>query len=139
MQDSAFLGRGWRFPPRFDKTPKGIRLQMVDKDQDIQESLKILFSTQKGERLIDENYGCDLHKIQFEVLTESKRTGTIEDVSKAILLYEPRISLLNVKVETVSFEDLGCRMNIHLDYIIRATNSRSNMVYPFYSIEGNNV
>ena len=139
MSDTAFLGRGWGFPPRFVKTGDGIQLCMVEKEQDIHESLKILFSTQCGERLMDAEYGCYLHKIQFEGLTESIRSRIIDIISKAILFYEPRISLLNIDVSLDSDEVVQGKLNISLDYLIRSTNSRSNMVYPFYFLEGNNI
>ena len=137
MSDSAFLGRGWGFPPRFVKSHDGIQLNMVEKVNDIRESLRILFSTKCGERLIDAEYGCDLHKVQFNDLTESIRSRIIKMISKAILFYEPRISLLNVYVN--NDQSLHGRLNISIDYIVRATNNRSNMVYPFYFLEGNNV
>lgn len=139
MKDSAFLGCGWGFPPRFIKHRNAIQIRMVEKEEDIHESLKILFSTQCGERLIDAEYGCYLYKLQFEGLTESIRSRIIEILSKAILLYEPRISLLNIDVRLDPNKELQGRLQISIDYMIRATNSRSNMVYPFYFLEGNNV
>jgi phage baseplate assembly protein W len=139
MEDNDFLGRGWGFPPTFVKGRDGIQIRMVEKEDDIRESLKILFSTQCGERLMDAEYGCYLYKLQFEGLTESIRSRIVGIISKAILLYEPRISLLNVDVTLDANRAIQGRLNISLDYIVRATNSRSNMVYPFYFLEGNNI
>lgn len=139
MTDSAFLGRGWGFPPQFYKTRDGIQVRMSEKEDDIRESLRILFTTQRGERLLDANYGCDLHKLQFESLTESIKTRIIGLISKAVLLYEPRITLQAVEVSMNTDDALRGCLTIHLDYTIRSTNSRSNMVYPFYFLEGNNI
>lgn len=139
MKDSAFLGRGWSFPPSFEKSRDGIQLRLVEKEADIRESLRILFGTQCGERLVDLQYGCDLHKLQFEGLTESLKSRIRGLISKAILLYEPRISLLNIDIQLTPEDALQGRLDISLDYMIRATNTRSNMVYPFYVLEGNNI
>lgn len=139
MGDSSFLGRGWGFPPQFVKTHDGIHVQMVEKEQDIQQSLKILLSTRCGERLMDADYGCALYKLQFEGLTESIRSRIVETISKAILFYEPRITLEHVDVSLDTDEAIQGKMNININYRIRSTNSRSNMVFPFYFLEGNNL
>lgn len=139
MNDANFLGRGWGFPISFAKTSDGIETRMVEKEQDIQESLKILFSTQCGERLIEPQYGCDLHKLQFEGLTETIKGRIMDMISQAILFYEPRISLLNINIEIDEQLEKQGRLNIHLEYLIRSTNNRSNMVYPFYFFEGSNI
>ena len=139
MKDSAFLGRGWGFPPSFEKSRDGIQLRMVETEEDIRESLRILFGTQCGERLIDLEYGCDLHRLQFEGLTESVKSRIRGIISKAVLKYEPRITLFNIGIRLIPGEALNGRIDITLDYKVRATNSRSNMVYPFYFLEGNNV
>jgi phage baseplate assembly protein W len=139
MKNSAFLGRGWGFPPEFIKDRNGIQLRMVEEEDDIHESLKILFSTRCGERLVDAKYGCDLYKLQFEGLTESIRSRIVEIISKAVLFYEPRISILDVDVRLDTNNVIQGRLKISLNYVIRATNTRSNMVYPFYFLEGNNI
>ena len=51
-------------------------------------------------------------------------------VSNAILDYEPRIDLNNLTVS--ESEDQDGLLLISIDYTIRSTNSRYNMVYPFY-------
>lgn len=139
MSVNDFLGRGWGFPPQFTKTSDGIQLRMVEREEDIHESLKILFSTQCGERLMNSEYGCDLHQVQFEGISESIKGRIINMISQAILFHEPRISLLNIDVILDSEQATQGKLNIHLDYMIRSTNSRSNMVYPFYFLEGNNI
>ena len=54
----SFLGRGWSFPPRFDD--RQYTIMMVEEEEDIRQSLRILFSTLPGERLMKPDYGCDL-------------------------------------------------------------------------------
>lgn len=131
INKSGFLGRGWSFPPQFSKTERGT--VMSAGALDIHESLQILLSTMHGERIFEVYYGCDLSPLLYESLTLSTKTTLSEKIEKAIMLYEPRI-----KVEDIDFESntYGGVVYIHVTYVIRSTNTRTNMVYPYYLKEG---
>jgi uncharacterized protein len=131
----SFLGTGWSFPPRFDKAAKSVRT--VSDEQDIRESLEILLSTRPGERIMLPEYGCPTEELLFGAVDLTFVTSLRDTIRNAILLYEPRIDLIDVLVDTDSLAE--GRISILLDYRIRATNSRMNMVYPFYRIEGNDL
>ena len=123
-----FLGTGWSFPPRFDRSAG--QVVMVSDREDIEESLKILLSTTPGERLFHSNFGCDLKQFLFEEISDGLLMEMQNIIYDAILHYESRISIDNIKIVQRSSE-IGL-IEIHLDYTIRATNSRFNFVYPFY-------
>jgi len=125
---SAFLGRGWCFPPRFDRGTAGVA--MVDDERDIEESLRILFGTQLGERLLQPKYGLDMQELVFESMSTTMRTLLEERVRIAILIYEPRVEPLTLRV--VGGDPGSGELYIELEYKVRATNSRYNLVYPFY-------
>ena len=136
MNDSSlFLGTGWRFPPTF--AGKGRFARMAKGDDDIQESLHLLLSTTPGERVMQPNYGCGLRTMVFETLDTSTVTDVVDRVERAILFYESRIILERVAVD-LSREGEGI-LFITVYYTVRATNNRSNMVYPFYFQEGTNL
>ena len=124
---SDFLGRGWSFPPRFDA---GGAVAMVEDEQDIAESLRILFGTQRGERVLESRYGLDMHEILFDPMSTTMRALLEERVRIGILLYEPRIEPLAVKV--ASPDPLSGELAIEIEYRVRATNSRYNLVLPYY-------
>ena len=64
--------------------------------------------------------------------------GLIEEVIKnAVLYFEPRITLKDVIIDESSQKD-GI-LYIKLNYIVRKTNIRSNIVFPFYKIEGTDI
>jgi len=133
--NESFLGTGWSFPPSFNK-PAGI-VRMSSDEQDIEESLKILLSTRQGERVMVPGYGCSLEELIFESINLTLTTKVSELIRVAILYYEPRIDVESVEIEqNLSAEG---RMDIILDYRVRTTNSRRNMVYPFYRLEGNDI
>jgi len=131
-ESAGFLGRGWSFPPRFD--PAKGEITMVEREADIRESLRILFLTRKGERVMHPNYGCALHDLVFEPMNSQTAAAIDQTIRQAILFYEPRIDVLSVDVQTQNF--LEGRLSIQLDYRIRATNTRQNVVFPFYIHEG---
>jgi len=129
--DATFLGRGWSFPPEFG--PNGAEVAIVAGEEDIAQSLSILFGTALGERVMRETYGCDLSRYMFEEVDQSLLTSISGAVSDAILYYEPRIRLDGVDVsESDQTEGL---ILIAVRYAVRASNTRFNMVYPFYLTE----
>jgi uncharacterized protein len=126
--DQSFLGRGWAFPPTFSQG--GADVEMVSGADDVVESLRILLATTPGERVMQELFGCDLEGVLFEPLDQSFINTMTGMISNAILDYEPRIDLNKLNVsESERQEGL---LLISIDYTIRSTNSRYNMVYPFY-------
>ena len=135
--DKAFLGIGWSFPPEFHKFADAFGVKMVEEEEDIKESLRILLSTRPGERVMQPSFGCGLRAKVFDTINESTITEIKDIIERAILFFEPRITLEDIDVAT---EDaLEGRLNIQLNYRVRKTNTRSNIVYPFYHLEGSQV
>lgn len=126
----AFLGRGWSFPPTFD--PFHRTVVMVAGDVDINESLHILLSTSLGERVMLATYGVDLISKVFTTLTTTAANEIAAMVTRAIIEWEPRVSVDNV---AVSESILDGWVAISIDYTVRQTNTRSNIVFPYYQVE----
>lgn len=133
--EKAFLGRGWGFPPAFDKASKNVG--MLEEENDIESSLEILLSTRLGERIMQPNYGCNLDDMVFEAMNLTMLTYLKDLVEHAILYYEPRIDLESIEIDTS--QELEGVLLIVIDYTVRATNSRFNFVFPFYKNEGSNI
>ena len=126
--DKSFLGSGWSFPPAFAKATK--ELIMTSGEEDIRKSLEILLSTTICERFLQPLYGCNLEHYVFEPLNATISTEIRLTVKNAIDLYEPRLKLLAVKLDT-GMINVG-RIDIAIEYEIITTNTRHNLVYPFY-------
>ena len=130
--EKDFLGRGWSFPPAFDKNNEDV--MMLSGKEDIESSLQLLLSTTIGERVMQPRYGCDLKQFLFDP-TSVQMTAYIEKlVEEAILYFEPRI-----KPGSVELAVDGGKLEITIAYTIKATNSRSNYVFPFNIEEGTMV
>jgi len=131
----SFLGRGWGFPPTFDNTTKAV--EMLSDEADIKSSLEILLSTRLGERIMVPGYGCNLDKLIFEPLNLTLKTFVIDLIKTAILYHEPRIDAQKINIDSTN--ELEGVLLINIDYVVRSTNSRKNMVFPFYKGEGNEL
>lgn len=130
--EESFLGIGWSFPPEFNKETKSIH--MVSAIEDINQSLHILLNTKLGERIMLPNYGSSLSDFVFEGLNMSTRTYIVDRVKMAILYNERRIELDKIDFDQSRIIEGEVLMIVH--YTVRLTNSRGNMVYPFYINEG---
>ncbi len=133
--DKSFLGTGWSFPPTFNEVANSI--DMVSAERDIAESLFILLSTIPGERIMRPEYGCDLHSKVFARVDEGFKHDVVDLISTAISKFEPRVTLDTIDVDTS--EVIDGIVYIHIFYEIITVNVRTNIVYPFYIIEGTGV
>lgn len=132
LDDKAYLGKGWSFPPSFAKAPKIV--EMVASQEDIEQSLEILLSTRPGERVMQPLYGCNLDIMLFEPLTTTLITFMKDLIKRSILFYEARIDVERIEINDSNL--LEGFILIEIDYRVRSTNSRFNFVYPFYLNEG---
>lgn len=130
-----FLGIGWSFPPEFKESIKTVAM-LTDED-DIKSSLEILLSTKIGERIMQPKYGCNMDELLFNPLNRTLKTFVSELIKTAILYHEPRIDV--EKIDITKGDDLRGELLVLIDFKIRTTNSRINMVYPFYQQEGTNL
>lgn len=128
----SFLGTGWSFPTEFRKETKSVK--MLQDEADINSSLEILLSTRLGERVMVPDYGCNLNELLFKPLNLTLKTYIIDLIKTAILYHEARIDVSKITIDSTN--ELAGELLITIDYIIRATNSRKNMVFPFYKEEG---
>jgi uncharacterized protein len=134
-QNNTFLGRGWSFPPTFNKESGTV--EMVSEEEDIRQSLYLLLSTTPGERITNVKYGCDLNRVLFDPVNSSVDIIIKDMITQAILYYEPRISLKEIFIDKSRI--LEGMVEISINYVVRRINVRSNIVFPFYQLEGTNV
>ncbi|HSK33149.1 MAG TPA: GPW/gp25 family protein [Propionicimonas sp.] len=135
--DRPFLGRGWSFPPTFDRSSGGVR--MLEREDDVASSLHILLSTARGERIMVPQYGCNTDELVFGNLDTRMRTLMADKIASAILYHEPRIDLERVTVSDDPADALEGRVLIGVTYRVRETNSRFNFVFPYYLEEGTDI
>ncbi|MBO3274753.1 GPW/gp25 family protein [Pseudomonas schmalbachii] len=125
--EDPFIGSGWSFPPAFDK--KAASVTMSTGIRDIEESLRIIFSTALGERIMNPLFGCALDSSVFEVMNASRISYLENLIRTAIIYHEARIDADQITVEP---DQLAGRLLIAIGYKVRGSNSRFNFVYPYY-------
>jgi phage baseplate assembly protein W len=126
-----YLGVGWKFP--LQVTPGG-GIALARYEQRIEESIYLILSTAKGERVMLPDFGCGIHELVFSPNNVTTQSVVIYNVRQALVTYEPRIDVLDISAE--SAPEQPNLLLIRIDYRIRANNARGNLVYPFYIREG---
>jgi phage baseplate assembly protein W len=135
VDEPAFLGRGWAFPPSF--AGSGAEVAMSSGSRDIAESVRILLSTLPGERVMRPGFGAGLELSLFAEVDQRLLNAIAARVSDAVLTDEPRIRLDDADATGVAGEPGVVRVS--LTYTVLATNSRYNLVYPFSLVEASGV
>ncbi len=120
-----FLGTGWKYP-----LYTGDKSMTSQRERSIEESIMIILSTAKGERVMRPDFGCDIHRMPFSLNNKSTRIRIANHVRQALFRWEPRIVIIDVKA--YSDEREGNRINVNIDYKVLATNIKRNLVYPFF-------
>lgn len=132
-REQGLIGRGWRFPI---KPGRDGRMTYLGGDEKVRQSIWLLLSTAPGERQMRPDFGCGVHDLVFEPNTAALRGIVQQQVREALLRWEQRIDLLDVRVESDPDEPRGNRLLIRIDYRVRTGNAFYNLVYPFYINEG---
>lgn len=127
----AFLGVGLAYPARLTA---GGTLDLAAYEEDIRQAIHIILGTNPGERVMRPDFGAGLNAFVFEPINTTTLTLVQNRVREALVDWEPRIDVLEVKV-TADRVTLG-KLMIDIQYRVRATNAHHNLVYPFYLQEG---
>jgi len=120
-----FLGKGLNFPVKLQSG----HLLMAESDNSIRQAIWIILATAPGERIMRPDFGCGIHDLVFAVNDVTTRTRVAQQVRDALVLWEPRIDVLDVTVETKGRGEL---LLINIQYRARTSNNLFNMVFPFY-------
>ena len=126
-----FIGRGWAFPIRTD-TNGGIAL--VGREREISEAIRLIVSTTPGERPMRPEFGCNIHEFVFAPADAMTAAAISAEVTRAVTMWEHRVDVEAVDVLQAPEDQTVFYIDIH--YRLKATNSRYNLVFPFYVIPG---
>jgi uncharacterized protein len=123
------IGIGFGFPLGVDA---GGGIRMARGSTDVEEAIRVILGTARGERRMRPEFGCAIHEFVFAPI-DVTTTGLIRyHVTEALGRWEPRIDVIEVRVTPDPHID-GCLL-IEVSYTLRTTGDKRNLVYPFYSI-----
>jgi hypothetical protein len=126
----AHLGVGWAFPVR----PVNGGLTFARYEDDIERAIPIILLTEPPERPMLPEFGAGLRRFVFEPSSAATWRAMEQAVQRALIDWEPRIN-----VETVTVTPDAVEPNlllIEIDFVVRATDTSYNRVYPFYLLAG---
>ena len=130
--DTQLLGRGWTYPFALEEHRE---VALSESDDDIQQAIWMILSTALGERLMHPDFGCGIHDLVFALNNVGTAGLARHYVEDALVRWEPRIDVEEVEVQADPAETE--LLLISVSYRVRTTDSRYNLVYPFYLTRGN--
>jgi phage baseplate assembly protein W len=96
MDGGKLYGRSMAFPPNVAADG---RIAWSEGEDNIRESIQIILQTESGERLQMSAFGGGLRRFLFEPNTVATRSNIEDRITRALAMWEPRISLTDVTVE----------------------------------------
>ncbi|MCU0516531.1 MAG: GPW/gp25 family protein [Oscillatoria sp. Prado101] len=128
--NSDFLGVGWTSPVERDEKGQIKIIKMARYDDCVRQSIWTILSTAYGERVMRPDFGCGIHNLVFASNSAGTIGQVVSAVQQALTQWEPRIDVLDV--DAYPDPNQPNRLLIQINYQIRTTNNRFNLVYPFY-------
>lgn len=132
MYSKDFLGSGLKFPLQID--PKTGKLALTSQEDNIRESIGIILSTYRGERVMRPDFGTNTPDYAFAPSNYSMKESIAYELSRQLVLQEPRIR--DIEVNCAEPSGHSGALVVEVSYTVRSTNNRYNHVYPFYLSQG---
>jgi phage baseplate assembly protein W len=132
--DHRVLGQGWAAPVRLGADGE---LGTDSGAEKVRQSILLIVSTRRGERVMRPDFGAGLEDFLFEPASTTTAALIRHRVETSLVLWEPRIDVIDVAVQLTG-RRTG-RLDITIRYRIRSTNTFYNLVYPFFLREGGPV
>ena len=95
--DVKLIGRGIAFPPRVDAEG---RLAWSEGADHVRESIRIILSTERRERVMMPEFGGGLQRFLFEPNTPATHRLIQECIKRAVGRWEPRVRVESVQLFT---------------------------------------
>jgi phage baseplate assembly protein W len=127
--DYDFVGAGWAFPPQV--TASG-GIALVRRERELEEAMRIILLTYPGERPMRPEFGSRVRDFVFRSVDEEMTTSLAYEVRTALQRWEPRVDV--VKVTALPSPDQQELVFIDVQYVVKGTNDRRNLVFPYYVI-----
>lgn len=127
--DASFVGRGFFWPMQVDHTGS---IRLTDGAADIDAAMQVVLATAPGERVMRAQFGCRIWDLLFEPVTANVLGLMAQAVRDALAQWEPRVEV--ERVDPVPDPRDPALVTITIEYRVKATNDRRNLVFPFYVI-----
>ena len=129
-EENPFLGRGWDFFALTRPADQGGGVALTGGEESVHQAVWMVLGTARGERPMRPDFGCGIHDLVFSVNDATTRGRVAQAVRDALVRWEPRVEV--VRVDAESDPATPGLLRILVDYRVRTTSNRFNLVYPFY-------
>lgn len=134
MADPDFLGRGWKYLREKPVSVMNRSIAISEGEDSIKESIMIILGTSKGERVMRPDFGCNINELVFAPNDTSTATLLVFYIREALMKWEPRIEVNDVNI--APDKDEGNKLLADIEYTVKTSNTKNNLVYPFYLERG---
>jgi phage baseplate assembly protein W len=101
-------------------------------ERDIEEAIRMIVSTPKGQRVMRPEFGCQIYDLVFAPNDATTAGLAAHYVTEALGMWEPRIHVEHISAEP---DPTGAaRLLVEVRYQIKATHDSRSLVFPFYRI-----
>lgn len=111
MAQARATSKGIAFPPRLGEDG---RWMWSTGPPNIREAIRIILTTERGERLMLPEFGGGLGRFLYQPNTPATRRLIEEQVVRSLRLWEPRIELEGVRVEADPNDPAV--VHVHIEY-----------------------
>jgi phage baseplate assembly protein W len=131
LAGKEYLGRGWSFPVRWD--PDVREIELVEAEEDVRQAVLLVLRTGVDERVMQPGYGAGIDRFVFSPRSPDTQFRLQQDVTRALLRWEPRIVVDRVTAEPNPEDD--ARIDVTIEYRIDAHRRPQSLVFPFYLLQ----
>lgn len=127
MADKEFLGKGMKFPPQVNSATG--RFVTVSEEESVKESIYLILMTQQTERPLRPDFGSNIMSYTFMDQNLTQLTMVSRTIRDQIARQEPRINDVQIRMDSGNQNGV---IYFNIAYTITSTNTRDNLVFPFY-------
>lgn len=121
------FGKSVAFPPRIGADG---RMRWSEGELNIRESIRIILSTEPGERVALPDFGAGLTRYLFEPNNSATHARIAQSITTALARSEPRIAVDSVDVAEDAEENANAIATIGYRLIATGTRERTSVTIP---------
>lgn len=119
--------KGWAFPVAVSETG---RLRTTSGHRLVEQSLRLILGTSKGERASRPDFGCDLGHLVFAPNNSDTLGRIVSTITDALTQWEPRVTVDNVEARPSSTDP--ARIDISIECTFDETGEKMDFEQMFY-------
>lgn len=117
---------GWGYP--FTILSGNGRVRISEERENIRESVRIILSTEPGERILHPDFGTKLHQFIFEVIDAQTEEMIRREIRHSLRLWEKRVCDVEVETDRMTGEQGVLRVEVSYSIVGSGEKERVEIV-----------